>query len=128
MISKLKHVFNVANSLVREHIVKTSLRSYQWPEVRKIHLKNNPSCAACGGSVRVQVHHKIPFHTHPELELDPTNLITLCMGERECHLWCGHLEDWHKFNLEVEPDSQEILENPDEFKELKETILSRSKR
>ena len=81
------HLYNVARSIVREH---GKARSDKWRTVRDAHLKIQPACAACGSLTRVQVHHISPYHLHPELELDPNNLITLCMGPEECHLRLGH--------------------------------------
>jgi hypothetical protein len=52
--------------------------------------------------VDVQVHHVRPFHLRPELELDPDNLISLCMAEgRHCHLAVGHGGDFKAYNLHV---------------------------
>ena len=51
-------------------------RSGKWPALERDWLKVHPACAACGCRDRVSVHHKRPFHLHPELELKPTNLIT----------------------------------------------------
>lgn len=62
-------------------------RSSQWPKVRNAYLLGNPCCAACGTVYDLNVHHVISFHEHPDKELDPTNLITLC---REHHLHVGH--------------------------------------
>ena len=85
-------------------------RSPHWPAVEHAHLKSNPFCAACGGHEQVQVHHKKPFHLHPELELEPSNLITLCEKPGHCcHYVHGHLLDWHAFNPEVEGDSRAYL-------------------
>ena len=79
-------------------------RSGQWPTVERNHLKEHPACAVCGSTKKVNVHHIHPFHTNPELELDPTNLITLCECGKygvNCHLWIGHLGNFRCIN----PDS-----------------------
>ena len=76
-------------------------RSPQWDGVRKAHLKNHPNCEVCGGNVRLNVHHIQPFHIHPELELEPTNLITLCECLSygiNCHLLVGHLGNYKNVN------------------------------
>ncbi len=75
-------------------------RSAGWFEVRKMHLASNPSCAACGGRKRLQVHHILPFHKFPARELDPTNLITLCTF-RACHYRFGHAFDWKAYCPDV---------------------------
>lgn len=83
-------------------------RSSKWPTVRKHHLLANPCCAVCGGSEKLEVHHKRPFHLQPELELDPGNLITLCealKGGANCHLLFGHLGNFKAFNPDVEADA-----------------------
>lgn len=87
-----------------------SKRSGKWPTVRKAFLKNNPTCAVCGGKVKVEVHHIRPFHLHPELELDPTNFITLCENKKDgvnCHLLFGHLGSFKSFNVDVKANAGE---------------------
>lgn len=92
-------------------------RSAHWPQVQKSFIKEHPICAVCDkkGSLLnpLNVHHQHPFHLHPELELDPKNLITLC---RVHHLWWGHLGNWSSFNADVEMDAQlweaKILNRP----------------
>jgi len=76
-------------------------RSPHWGAVRAEHLKNNPVCALCEGKVKLRVHHIKPFHLHPELELEPTNLITLCeclSHGINCHLLVGHLGNFRNVN------------------------------
>lgn len=87
------------------------LRSPKWESVRKEWLANHKHCAACGSSEKLQVHHKKPFHLHPELELNAENLITLCEDPKglECHLKIGHLGNWKSFNPSVENDAREML-------------------
>lgn len=57
-------------------------RSSKWDKVRDDFIKLNPSCAVCGSTKNLQVHHKKPFHLFPELELDVNNLVTLCEGKK----------------------------------------------
>lgn len=83
-------------------------RSSQWPAVRAAHLKIQPGCAVCGRNEDVEVHHKLPFHLHPDLELDPQNLITLCNHSLH-HLWWGHLGNFKSYNAEVETDAATML-------------------
>lgn len=80
----------------------TAKRSPKWPATERAFLKAFPMCQACGGVSQLEVHHKQPFHLHPELELVWTNLITLC---RSHHLFVGHLESWQSFNAGVEQDA-----------------------
>lgn len=82
-------------------------RSPHWPAMRRQWLEAHPTCAACGGRDHLEVHHQKPFHLHPELELEPSNLITLCERPgRECHyLWGHNGESWSEFNPEVVADT-----------------------
>lgn len=77
-------------------------RSSKWPAVRAAHLKARPTCEACGQREGMEVHHIIPFHLRPDLELDPTNLITLCADP--CHIVHGHFMNWSRFNRTVWAD------------------------
>jgi len=83
-------------------------RSDKWPTVRKQHLAKEPNCAMCGGNKKLEVHHIKPFHLHPNLELDPGNLITLCENNKDgsdCHLLFGHLGNFKSFNVNVVKDA-----------------------
>lgn len=89
-------------------------RSGHWATVRAEHLKQQPTCQACGGSHFLEVHHIEPFHLHQvdrhhyplDRELDPKNLITLCeSATHNCHLWVGHLGLWSSWNPEVREDA-----------------------
>lgn len=81
-------------------------RSGKWPRVRAAHLADHPACAACGSRKDPQVHHVQPYHLFPELELEPSNLITLCgPGGHNCHLAYGHSMDYHAYNPHVREDA-----------------------
>lgn len=81
-------------------------RSSKWPRVRAEHLKLHPYCAVCMGTKDLNVHHMKPFHLHPELELEPTNLITLCdEAGRGCHLLFGHGLNYSAANEYVDTDA-----------------------
>lgn len=95
-------------SLVDDHTYG-SVRSPQWPGVRATHLASNPTCIVCGGTGGLQVHHVRPFHVHPELELDPNNLVTLCTtnGTLNCHIRFGHLDNFkNKWNPNIKVDAE----------------------
>lgn len=77
-------------------------RAGAWSRVRNEHLEREPCCAACGRSEDLQVHHIVPYSVNARLELEPTNLITLCA--HPCHLVHGHLMSWHRYNLAVRED------------------------
>jgi len=85
------------------HVGHGMERSPHWPTVQHKHLKKFPACAACGGNTNLNVHHKQPFHLYPDLELEPTNLITLCMdGDKDCHIKLGHGGNFKAYNPNVE--------------------------
>ena len=102
---------NIINHLIGAAQGKHPLtvkRSDHWTAVRAAHLKIQPICAVCGGNAKLEVHHKSPFHLHPELELDPNNLITLCESDKgglNCHLAIGHLGNFKSFNPDVSDDA-----------------------
>ena len=86
-----------------------SERSPHWASVRKAFLVDHPSCAVCGGTDHVEVHHQKPFHLHPELELDNKNFVTLCESKKDgvnCHLLFGHLGNFRSFNVDVLKDAK----------------------
>lgn len=118
----IRHSLRVAHSQFRES-GKASDRSPRWAGVRDHFLEGHPSCAACGGREHVQVHHKQPFHEFPELELDLTNLISLCMGPAECHLLVGHGGNYKFYNPAVEQDAAESILMPAE----RPAIVARAK-
>jgi 5-methylcytosine-specific restriction enzyme A len=98
-------------------------RSGHWATVRKEHLALHPTCEVCGGSGKLEVHHRRPFHLHPELELDPANLVTLCesgKGGVNCHLHFGHLGSFKSFNVDVIADAAQW------FKKIKSRPLADS--
>jgi 5-methylcytosine-specific restriction endonuclease McrA len=92
-------------------------RSSQWPKVRDAYLKEHPLCEVCGGTKRLNVHHKKPFHLFPELELEPRNFLTLCESSSvNDHILYGHLRNFKSYNPDVETDAptwkQKILNRP----------------
>ena len=105
-------VIQHAKSIIK---LATSERSPQWPALEKKMLAEHPFCAACGSSMKLQVHHKRPFHLHPELELDPTNLIVLCEQYGvDCHINIGHGDSFAAYNPNVERDAQMVRANPEQ--------------
>lgn len=86
-------------------------RSPHWPKVRAEHLKLHPECAACGQTDKLQVHHIIPYSFDPSKELDPNNLITLCVdgpGHMNCHLLWGHGGDYKFSGINVRENAKII--------------------
>lgn len=83
-------------------------RSHKWPTVRKNHLKEHSACVVCGDTKKLEVHHIKPFHEHPELELEPTNLLTMCESKSYgiiCHLLIGHNGSYKSINPNVVEDA-----------------------
>lgn len=106
MISILKNLKDAAQGKAR----LGQRRSPRWPEVRKSHLAANPTCALCGGKDKLETHHVESFHERPDLELEPSNLITLCESKKggvTCHLFVGHLSDYKAINPSVREDASE---------------------
>ncbi len=92
---------------------KGAKRSPQWRKVRDEHLVKFPECEVCGVKNtkilrRLTVHHILPFHLFPDLELNPGNLMTLCSigkyGVSSCHLLFGHLGNYRKINMNILTD------------------------
>lgn len=89
-------------------------RSSRWPTVRNHYIFAHPACEACGATTEMNVHHVEQFSEHPEKELDPANLISLC---RKCHFLIGHDPDgpgpmpptWKKSNPNVRADAASHL-------------------
>lgn len=84
-------------------------RSSKWPTVRKNHLAKHPCCAVCGGTEKIEVHHIVPFHENPSLELEPSNLMSLCESRSfglVCHLLVGHCGNYKKINPDVIEDAK----------------------
>src|SRR3990167_6898346 len=84
-----------------------ALRSPRWSKVRNDFIKLHPSCAICRTTEELNVHHIQPFHKFPHLELEPSNLITLCEKPgREHHLVFGHLGSYQSWNPDIVVDAK----------------------
>lgn len=117
MIKTIKHSINLMRHALRDVGVDAK-RSSHWPTVEKHFLESHPTCAACGSSKRLNVHHCMPFHLDPSLELDPNNLITLCMDTKECHLHIGHGGSFKQYNPQVREMAATALAHPERFDQL----------
>lgn len=114
MIKTIAHGINLVRHALRD-IGTSKRRSSKWPALEKKFLAEHPTCAACGGKERLNVHHIVPFSSDQSLELDPNNLITLCMGKRECHLLLGHGDNFKYHNKNIKSDVAYVIEHPSEF-------------
>ena len=83
-------------------------RSGQWPRVRAEHLLKEPCCQVCGTRRDLEVHHVVPLHVAPAMELHPMNLLTLC---GHCHLLFGHLMRWTDWNPGVRDEARRMREH-----------------
>lgn len=81
-------------------------RDGSWRTVRAKYLELNPSCICCGKIKELEVHHLIPVHIDPTLELEAANLATFC---ERCHLVVAHLNDWNRYNPFALDDSAMLL-------------------
>lgn len=125
MSNLITHGINLVKHAMRD-VGVSAKRSDKWPTVEKHFREAHPTCAACGGKTRLNVHHCMPFHLDPAKELDPTNLITLCMSRKECHLHIGHGGSFRQYNPNVREDATKALANPNKFEEIvKEAIANR---
>lgn len=80
-------------------------RSGKWQSVRKDWLLQYPCCEACGvESMSNPVHHRYPFHLHPEWEL----LDYLPDGRRQFVTLCPE----HHFKIGHDPDGIDGPEKP----------------
>ena len=86
-----------------------ALRSSQWKIVRRINIKDYCElCEVKGGLLRpLELHHVKPYHLFPELELEPSNFITVC---RPCHLRYAHLSSFHSYCLDIKELAREWQE------------------
>lgn len=86
-------------------------RAPEWPKTRHWYLECEPRCAVCGSTENLEVHHVVPYHIRPDLELSVMNLITLCESKKQginCHLFVGHLGDYKAFNPSVRLDAKTL--------------------
>lgn len=86
---------------------KGAKRSPKWRKLRKVFITQYPLCFVCRSKKKVEVHHKIPFHIAPDLELKAENLVSLCENKRFgicCHQLLGHLGNYRRINVSIEED------------------------
>ena len=105
----LKQIVRSITDTVQGKNPSENKRSPKWDKIRKAHLAQFPLCAVCGGTDSLEVHHIKPFHLHPELELEDSNLITLCESKKNgvtCHLFIGHLGSYKSFNENAREDAK----------------------
>jgi 5-methylcytosine-specific restriction endonuclease McrA len=86
-------------------------RGNGWQRVRALHLELYPACEACGSIESLNVHHIASVRDRPDLELEPSNLMTFC---RAHHFAVGHDPDgidgplrpnWSRVNPRAKEDA-----------------------
>jgi len=114
-VASMVGITSMPDQAARDH---TATRSPRWPKVRKNHLAKHPQCEVCGKEDDIEVHHVEPFSKRPDLELEPSNMITLC-GSRSCksHLTIGHLGDYKRSNKHVRKDAAMLKSRREESRE-----------
>ena len=106
-------------------------RSPKWKEIRKEWLLTHPTCAMTGTKKKLNVHHIQPVWLFPELELSPTNFITLSEDKLYGvvpHLFLGHHGNYKDFNLNVVENSKmwyNILVNRPDIEQKRKEILKK---
>lgn len=107
MLKTIIHGVNLARNALRD-VGNPVKRSSKWEKLEHEFKATHPLCAACGSIIRLNVHHCVPFHLDSALELDPTNLITLCMDTNECHLRIGHAFSFKFYSPAVRQYAHEV--------------------
>ena len=77
--------------------VKNPRKTWETVKAMRKHRKENPICLWCGRSKKVDVHHKFPVNSHPQLAADPRFFRTLCR-KPACHHVVGHKGNWRDVN------------------------------
>lgn len=68
-------------------------RSGKWPAFLRELLREFPTCWGCGRKAATG-HHELPFHLYPAYELDPDNVLIVCLP---CHFVLCHAGDWRLY-------------------------------
>ena len=100
----MKRILTAISDLRQGKTLFFRLRSSKWRTVRRKFLAKMPICAVCfeRDMSKLEVHHIIPFHLDPSLELVDSNLITLCNEKAmDCHLIWGHFQNYRKINPDI---------------------------
>ena len=69
------------------------IRTRRWKALRQEALRRDGwQCVQCGARGRLEVDHRKPVRTHPELAFELTNLQCLCPSchTKKTRLECGH--------------------------------------
>ena len=127
LFKALAHGVNLIRHSLRD-VGISQKRSSKWPKVEKDFLSKHPECEACGGKDRLNIHHIVPFHIDQSLELDESNLITMCMGANECHLRIAHSGNFRYWNPDVRHICKELQEKKLTLKQAEQVSLTKLKK
>jgi len=88
-------IFEFFRSIVRNPTLLTKhiRRTYAYHKAIRKFRKTHKTCAWCGRSGKVDVHHIEPVAVAPELAAVESNMIMLCR-KPQCHLVIGHDGDF----------------------------------
>ena len=77
--------------------------SGKWQRAkRKYYKTHEKKCACCGTKKKIELHHKKPRHSFPELALVEGNFTPLCGGGKGCHFHIGHLNSYYTYNEAIQ--------------------------
>jgi 5-methylcytosine-specific restriction enzyme A len=90
---------------------KAFIRSARWQRLRAQHLKQHPLCTRCAAKGKTalasEVHHRIACHDDAHLQMDPSNLESLCAP---CHAPMRH-DDRRGYSKAIDTDGQPLDPN-----------------
>lgn len=75
----------------------------KWLNIQREKRRLNPKCQICGSTEKIQIHHIIPTSHDYSKVYDLSNLVSLCGGYRNCHLYHGHLGNFKNYNINLAP-------------------------
>jgi len=103
MIKEAKHIYIQTRKVVAYRGLK---RNPSWEHDSRLWLKDHNECAATGWTYKLQIHHVLPFHLFPQLEMDESNWIVLTENPLfEAHFEIGHNKNWREYNIHVRIDA-----------------------
>lgn len=110
---KICTLLSIAIILMLIAALEAGTRFPGWPTLRRAHLAKHPACAICGSTKDREVHHIKPYTLFPDLEMEPSNLVTLCRSKNwgfNCHLAVGHGGNYSMYNPYLLDDIASIRE------------------
>jgi hypothetical protein len=82
-------------------------RSPKWRALQQRFVREKKCCFITRLRVDLEVHHKIPYHVRPDLELEWDNL---CLLTRPVHYLIGHHCNWAYYNQNFEEEAARLAE------------------